>query len=48
MFLALIIHFQTSKCFALFAVIFILKFDSLATKVVFVIKFACSNLASKA
>ena len=47
MFLALIIHFLTSNCFVLFAVIFLLRLDSLASKVVFVIKFACSNLGLK-
>ena len=36
-----------SKCFDLFEVIFLLRLDSLASKSVFVIKFACPNLALK-
>ena len=36
-----------SKCFDLFEVIFLLRLDSLASKSVFVIKFACVNLALK-
>ena len=39
--------FSTSKCFVLFEVIFLLRLDSLASKSVFVIKFACANLALK-
>ena len=39
--------FITSKCFDLFEVIFLLRLDSLASKSVFVIKFACDNLALK-
>ena len=39
--------FSTSKCFVLFVVIFLLRLDSLASKSVFVIKFACANLALK-
>ena len=39
--------FSTSKCFDLFAVIFLLRLDSLASKSVFVTKFACANLALK-
>ena len=39
--------FSTSKCFVLFVVIFLLRFDSLASKSVFVIKLACANLALK-
>ena len=39
--------FSTSKCFDLFEVIFLLRLDSLASKSVFVIKFACANLALK-
>ena len=34
-------------CFDLFEVIFLLRFDSSASKSVFVIKFACVNLALK-
>ena len=37
---------STSKCFVLF-VIFLLRLDSVASKSVFVIKFACANLALK-
>ena len=39
--------FSTGKCFDLFKVIFLLRFDSLASKSVFVIKFDCPNLALK-
>ena len=39
--------FTTSKSFNLFEVIFLLRFDSLESKSVFVIKFACANLALK-
>ena len=39
--------FSTSKCFALFLVIFLLRLDNLASKSVFVIKLACANLALK-
>ena len=45
MFLAF--SFSTSKCFILFEVTFLLKLDSLVSKSVFVIKFACPNLALK-
>ena len=37
----------SSKCFDLFAVVFLLRLDSLASKSGFVIKFACANLALK-
>ena len=39
--------FSTSKCFVLFEVIFLLRLGNLASKSVFVIKFACANLALK-
>ena len=39
--------FSTSKCFDLFEEIFLLRLDSLASKYVFVIRFACINLALK-
>ena len=39
--------FSTSKCFDLFAVIFLLRLDSLALKFVFAIKFTCTYLALK-
>ena len=39
--------FSTSKCFVLFEVIFLLSLDNLALKSIFVIKFACANLALK-
>ena len=39
--------FSTSTSFDLFAVIFILRLDSLASKSVFVTKFASANLALK-
>ena len=39
--------FSTSKCFDLFAVMFLLRLDNLASKSVFVIKLACANLALK-
>ena len=35
--------FSKGKCFHLFAVIFILRLDSLVSKSVFAIKFACAN-----
>ena len=35
------------KCFVLFEVIFLLRLDSLASKFVFVTKFACTSLALK-
>ena len=35
------------KCFDLFAVTFLLRLDSLASKSVYVIKFACTSLAFK-
>ena len=35
------------KCFVLFAVTFLLRLDNLASKSIFVIKFACANLALK-
>ena len=40
--------FSISKCFDLLEVIFLLRLDSLASKSVFAIKFACANLALKA
>ena len=40
--------FSTIKCFDLFWVIFLLRFDNLAWKSVFVIKLACANFALKA
>ena len=39
--------FSTSNCFVLFAVIFLLRLDSLASKPVFAIKFPYANLALK-
>ena len=45
MFFTFFNSFSTSKCFDLFTVIFLLRVDSLASKSVFVIKFACANLA---
>ena len=39
--------FSTTKCFILFALIFRLRLYSLSSKSVFVIKFACFNLAAK-
>ena len=39
--------FSIRKCFDLFEVIFLLRLDSLASKSVFVIKFACANLGLK-
>ena len=39
--------FLTSKCFDLFAVIFLLRFNNLASKSVLVIKFVCAILALK-
>ena len=35
----------TSKCFALFELIFLLRLVSLASKSVYVTKFACANFA---
>ena len=40
--------FSASKCFDLFEVLLILRLYSLASKSVFIIKFACANLALKA
>ena len=40
--------FSTSKCFDLFDIIFLLRLDNLASKSVFVIKFACASFALKA
>ena len=37
--------FSTSKCFDLFAVIFLLRLGSLGSKSVFAIEFACANFA---
>ena len=39
--------FSTSKFFDLFAVIFLLKLDNLASKFVFVIELPCANLVLK-
>ena len=39
--------FSTSKCFVLFEVIFLLRFDSLESNSVLVINFACANLVLK-
>ena len=39
--------YSTSKCFELFEVIFLLRFDSLVSKSDFVTKFACANVALK-
>ena len=39
--------FSTTKWFDLFAVIFLFRLDNLASKSVFVIKFAFANLALK-
>ena len=39
--------FSTSKFFDLIAVIFLLRLDNLPSKSVFVINFACPNLALK-
>ena len=39
--------FSTSKCFALFELTFLLKLDSLASKSVLIMKFACAKLALK-
>ena len=44
MFFSLFNSFRTSKRSALFLVIFLLRLDSLASKPVFVIKFACAIL----
>ena len=38
---------KISKFFVLFEVIFLLRFESLLSKYVFVIKSACANLAAK-
>ena len=47
MFLAISTQFSTSKCFDLFEVIFLSRFDNLVSKSVFVIKFDCVNLEVK-
>ena len=47
MFLAFFNSFSRGKCFDLFEVIFLLRLDNLASKSVFIIKFACANLALK-
>ena len=47
MFLVLFNSFSTSTCFVLFEVFFLFKLFSLSSKSVFVIKFACANLAAK-
>ena len=47
MFLTFSIHFQQENVLIYFAVIFQLRLDSLASKSVFVIKFAFANLALK-
>ena len=39
--------FSTNKCFDLFDVIFLLRLDNAKSKSIFVIKFACANLALK-
>ena len=39
--------FSTSTCFVLFVVIYLLRFDSLSSKSVFVTKLACAILALK-
>ena len=39
--------FPTTKCFALFEVMFLLRLDSLESNSVFVIKFACAILTLK-
>ena len=45
MFLAFLIHFQQNNVFFLFAVIFLLRLDSSASKSAIVIKFPCANRA---
>ena len=40
-------QFNFNKCFDLFEVIFLLRLDSLPSKSVLVIVFACANLALK-
>ena len=47
MFFSFLNSFSTSICFVLFAVIFLLRINKLASKSVFVIKFACANRALK-
>ena len=47
MFLAFLIHFQHVSFIVLFSGIFLLRLDSLASKSVFVTKFAHVNLALK-
>ena len=44
MFVVFFSSFSTSKCFVLFELIFSLRLASLASKSVFVTKFACANL----
>ena len=39
--------FSTGKCFVLFAIIFLLRVGSLASKSVFITKFVCALLALK-
>ena len=46
-FLAFSTHFQQANVFDLFYIIFLLRLDSLASKSIFVNKFACANLALK-
>ena len=46
-FLTFSTHFQQASFFYLFAVIFLLRLNNLASKSVFVIKFACANHAVK-
>ena len=41
------LEFSINKSFDLFAVIFMLRLDNLASKSAFVIKLACANLALK-
>ena len=45
--LSLFNSFSTSKYFDLFKAIFLLRFDGLESKSVFVIKFACATLSLK-
>ena len=47
MFLAFSNHFQQAIVFVLYAVNFLLRLDSLASKSVFLIRFACANLTLK-
>ena len=47
MFLTFSTHFQQASFFYLFAVIFLLRLDSFASKSVFAIKLTCVNLALK-